>query len=93
VGQTLSVQAALYPASLRPTDVAVELVYGHAQDGNLMDARVLPMIPNLESADGQINYQVDFTSPDSGHFAYGVRARPQHTDLPNPFAVYLACWA
>jgi hypothetical protein len=44
-------------------------------------------------SDGQFQYQLDFTSPDSGLFSYGVRVRPQHPDLPNPFALHLSSWA
>jgi starch phosphorylase len=94
VGQALPVRASLHPAQLRPDDLAVELVYGHARDGELLDAVTLPMIssPGAGTA-GQVDFGVDFASPDSGLFAYGVRVRPQHPDLPNPYALHLACWA
>jgi hypothetical protein len=74
--------------------LSVELVYGPARDNDFVDAQVLPMQRMAEaSADGRVAYSVDFTSPDSGLFAYGVRVRPQHPDLPNRFATYLTCWA
>ncbi len=87
--------AVLRPGQLRPEDLAVELVYGQPDGNALAEARALPMHPEAAApgGDGQVNYHIDFNSPDSGHFAYGVRVRPQHPDLPNPFAVYLACWA
>ena len=94
VGQSLAVQAELRPGTLRPEDLAVELVYGHAQGDDLGDAITLPMSPGAtERTDGQVSYQVNFSSPDSGDFAYGVRVRPHHADLPNRFALHLARWA
>ncbi|HEX9116669.1 MAG TPA: alpha-glucan family phosphorylase, partial [Anaerolineae bacterium] len=94
VGQSLPVKATLDVGALSASDVAVELVYGHGQDGDLIDAKVLPMQCIAQSGrDGLLDYRIDFTSPDSGLFTYGVRVRPQHADLPNPFALSLTCWA
>jgi starch phosphorylase len=93
VGQALGVKAILGTGGLRPEDLAVELVYGHEADGDLVDANVLTMLPDSGRTDGQSGYQVNFASPDSGLFSYGVRVRPQNENLPNPFATYLLRWA
>jgi glycogen phosphorylase len=93
VGQALCVQAILGSGGVRPEDLAVELVYGHEAGGELTDANVLAMFPDSGRKDGQSRYQVDFASPDSGLFSYGVRVRPQNENLPNPFATYLLRWA
>ena len=42
---------------------------------------------------GVQQYAAAFDSPESGAFAYGVRVRPHHADLPNPFALGLVKWA
>ena len=75
-----------------PGDLAVELVYGQQQDGNLKTAVVVPMLQD-GNADGQLHYSVDLSSPDSGRFVYGVRVRPNQPDLPNPFALPMIRWA
>ena len=43
--------------------------------------------------DGGCGYEAAFDVPESGRFAYGVRARPQHPNMPNPFATHLVTWA
>jgi starch phosphorylase len=80
--------------SLCPDDLAVELVYGHPGDGDLQDAVAVPM-QLAGSGDGAAEYRYTavFDPLESGTFAYGVRVRPHHADLPNPFALSLVKWA
>jgi hypothetical protein len=72
----------------------VELVYGHPGDGDLQDAVAVPM-QLAGSGDGAAEYRYTavFDPLESGTFAYGVRVRPHHADLPNPFALSLVKWA
>ncbi len=97
VGVPLAVQATLQPGPLSPGDLVVELVFGHMTDDDLADATVIPM-RLLAGAGGGANggaldYVASFDSPESGTFAYGVRVRPYHADLPNPFVMCLVKWA
>ncbi len=92
IGAPLVVRASLRTGVLRPEDIAVELVCVREGDGRAVEAVALPM--HLTGrADGVYQFETTFDVPDSGRFAYGVRARPQHADLPNPFATYLMTWA
>lgn len=92
VTKPLCVRATVQPGPLDPADLAVELVYGHQQDGQLVDATALPM-QRMDGPDGALAYEVEFHTDESGTFAYGVRVRPHHADLPNPFVLGLMSWA
>ena len=92
VGRPLPVEATLYPGPLSPADLAVELVYGRPSDGDLRDATVLPMALTSRG-DGERRYTGALDASESGDFIYGVRVRPHHADLPNPFALGLVKWA
>jgi len=92
VGKPIIVKATLRPGVLTPEDLAVELVCGHERDGQLKDATALPM-RCIEARDGEYHYEAAFDVPESGVFGYGVRVRPAHPDLPNPFALCLVKWA
>jgi starch phosphorylase len=92
VGQPVAVSAELRPGTLSPDDLAVELVYGQHRDGRLETAAALPM-QLVSVADGVYRYEAVEAFPDSGSFGYGVRVRPHHEYLPNPFATYLVKWA
>ncbi len=92
MGQPLVVQATLRPGALKPEDIAVELVCVREGNGGPAEAVALPM-RQTGVQDGGVCYEAEFDVPESGRFAYGVRARPQHRDLPNPFAMHLITWA
>jgi starch phosphorylase len=92
VGDAVTLQAVLKPGLLSVDDLAVEAVYGQETAGSLSTASPVPMAP-AEEGDGGYRYGVTFAFPESGAIAYGVRARPDHPHLPNPFALYLVKWA
>jgi glycogen phosphorylase len=92
VGEPWRVQAELRLGRLSVDDVAVELVYGQASDGDLMEAHSARMQP-VSSSDGVVLLQGEIASPESGSFVYGVRARPAHPGLQQPFAIPLITWA
>lgn len=92
IGKPLKVQAVLRSGVLSPDDLAVELVYGHPRGDELADAVVLPM-RRTSGAGGEHRFEVGFDITESGVFAYGVRVRPNHRYLPNPFASCLVKWA
>ncbi len=88
----LAVHATLRPGALAPDDLAVELVCGREQADCLGDVAALPM-RRVGGERGEHRYEAAFAVPESGAFAYGVRVRPSHADLPNPFALGLVKWA
>jgi glycogen phosphorylase len=92
VGEVITVRAVLKSGSLLPEDLAVEMVYGRGDGDNLKSARPVPMTL-AGGAGGEYRYEVTFAFPESGAIAYGVRVRPDHAHIPNPFALYLVKWA
>jgi starch phosphorylase len=92
VGSPLAVWAKLRPGALAPDDLAVELVCGREQEGHLGDVTALPM-RRVGDEGGEYRYEAAFDVSESGTFAYGVRVRPSHADLPNPFVIGLVKWA
>ena len=92
VGETVTLRAVLKPGLLRTGDLAVEMVYGQSTGDGLSSAWPVPMAL-AGGMDGEYRYEVTFAFPESGAIAYGVRVRPDHPDMPNPFASYLVKWA
>jgi glycogen phosphorylase len=92
VGETVTVRAVLNSKSLPPGDLAVEVVYGQGDGDHLKSARPVPMVL-AGGANGEYRYEVTFGFPESGAIAYGVRVRPDHAHIPNPFALHLVKWA
>ena len=72
--------------------LVVELVYGPERDGGLAQTQIVPM-RMTGSQDGKVTYEAELGSIDGGAVIYGVRVRPQHPDLPIPFAIPLVKWA
>ncbi len=92
IGKPLVVRATLQPGALGPDDIAVELVCVREGNDGPMESVAL-LMDRAGAADGGLCYEKAFDVPESGRFAYGVRARPQHPNLPNPFATQLMTWA
>ena len=91
VGKPLDVQATVQPGPLQPEDLAVELVYG-PMTGRRLSLRPCPHAPVAARMAG-CTYEAEFDTAESGTFAYGVRVRPHHASLPNPFVLGLVRWA
>jgi starch phosphorylase len=93
VGEPLQVTARLWLNGLPAEQVAVEIVAG-AQDrqGQLIDPVVIPLQPT-GAENNALLYQAELTPANSGQLALGVRARPHHPGLINPYEVGLTKWA
>jgi starch phosphorylase len=91
-GETITVRAVLKPTSLQPGDLAVEIVYGQAKGDSLENATAVPLVL-AGGANGEYRYEVTVGFPESGAISYGVRVRPDHALLPNPFGLHLVKWA
>jgi glycogen phosphorylase len=92
VGEPVKVQAVLRPGPLRSGDLAVEAVYGRDTGDGLANALSVAM-PLVDEQDGECRYEVTLAFRESGAIAYGVRVRPDHPDIPSPFALSLVKWA
>jgi len=86
------VRATLRPGAITPGMLAVELVYGPERDGELAQTQVV-LMRMTGAQDGAVTYEAELGSIDSGAVIYGVRVRPQHPELPIPFAIPLVKWA
>ena len=93
VNQSVDVTASVRLGGLTMRDVAVELVWGHDDNGRLRDAVVVPMTAGESLSDGRQTYAARFTPDRNGALLYGVRARPNHPALPDPNEMGLATWA
>ena len=93
IGKPLEVRATLQPGPLNLNDLAVELVFGPPADGDLRAVTVIPMRPLGGKGGERATVCRSVRLSESGVFTYGVRVRPHHTDLPNPFALGLVKWA
>ena len=83
MGKPLVVEATLLPGALSAEDIAVELVCVREGNGRPIEAVALPM-HRTGTQDGAVCYEATFDVPESGRFAYGVRARPQHRGPAQP---------
>ena len=93
VGEALQVRARLWLNGVPATQVAVELLAG-AQDGRgqLIAPEVVPM-QGVGQQDGALIFEGTLTPSDSGVFVVGVRARPTHDGLINPYETGVSRWA
>jgi glycogen phosphorylase len=92
VGEPVTVRAVLKPGLLHTGDLAVEMVYGQSAGEGLSSAQAVPMAL-AGGMDGEYRYEVSLAFPESGAIAYGVRIRPDHPYIPDPFALNLVQWA
>ncbi len=91
--ETVVVRATVQPGALKPEWLAVELVSGPERDGELLETYVAAM-RLVGSAEGAVlRYEAELGPIARGAVSYGVRVRPQHPDLPIPFAVPFVKWA
>jgi len=93
VGDALLIEAKVYLNGLAPADVTVEIVTG-LQDGQgrLVDPQVTPMT-SVGAQDGALLFRGELTPSESGRLALGIRARPTHEGLINPYELGLSRWA
>jgi starch phosphorylase len=93
LNDTITVTATVGLGDLAPHDVAVELVWGHDDNGKVRHPAALLMDQGATLPDGRVAYSVTFTPARNGALLYGVRVRPHHPALPNPHELGLVRWA
>ena len=93
VGDQLQVQAQVFLADLKPTDVAVELFHGPLDTQGLIGrGEVLPTLIAQSKGKGTYIFAGAISCRTSGRQGYAVRIVPKHEDLDNPFEMNLILW-
>ena len=93
LGEGVAVRAWLRADSLHPDDLIVELVYGEANDDQVIPRHALPMQYTKRELDGSYRYDIHLKPEASGSIAYGVRVLPNHPDLAGKHDMGLIRWA
>ncbi|MET4782603.1 alpha-glucan family phosphorylase [Glaciihabitans sp. UYNi722] len=87
VGDELHVRAHVNLAGLTPDDVAVEVVFGRAREGDRLEnveRRELTAVPGSTDATGTVQFTGTVTLSRAGSFGYNVRVVPRHPLLASP---------
>jgi starch phosphorylase len=93
VGDQLQVQAQVFLADLKPTDVSVELFHGPLDAQGLIGrGEVLPTLIAQSKGKGTYIFAGALSCRTSGRHGYAVRIVPKHEDLDNPFEMNLILW-
>jgi glycogen phosphorylase len=80
-GDRFSLSCTVQLGVLKPEEVSVELVFGHAAAGNQAEVPdFLPMTLKSAAADGTCEYEASVPCEESGRFAFTVRAVPAGND-------------
>ena len=94
VGDPFRVQAEVTLGSLSPEDVQVQLYLGRvANQGEIVDATVLPMDQVKSNGSSHLYEVADVTSTKSGSMGYTVRVLPKRAEQPVLQASNLIKWA
>ena len=87
VGDELNVRAQVGLAGLTPDDVAVEVVFGRAREGDNLEnveRNELTATPGSADAAGVVQFTGTVPLSRAGSFGYNVRVVPRHPLLANP---------
>ena len=93
LGEGVDVRAWVRGDGLRPQDLSVELVYGDANDEQVVIQHTLPMKYAKQELDGSYRFDLRLQPPESGSIAYGVRVLPNHPALGGKHEMGLVRWA
>jgi starch phosphorylase len=93
IGADAQVSAQVALGSLKPEDVAVEIVFGEEMGDRPDNPQVAPMSLVKRERGGTYLYQGTFMPRTTGALIYGVRVRPDHPDMLNPHQTRLVTWA
>ncbi len=93
VNASVEVKALVALGDLSPSDVAVELIWGGDNAGQIKAPVIVPMKPTGARSDGRVAYRANLTPTRNGALIYAVRVRPNHPALPDPNDVGLVTWA
>ncbi len=92
VGETISIRAKVYLASLSPEDLAVELYYGSlSSQGEIGEPKRQEMKPCGKEGQSTM-YCADVVCDTTGRQGYTLRILPKHRALVHPFLPGLVKW-
>lgn len=92
IGEHIKVNADVKLGDLKPTDVQVQLYFGHVgQNDELVETEALSMQLE-ESKDGVHTFCAKFTVDSTGQHGYSVRVAPNHDLITNPLQIGLITW-
>jgi starch phosphorylase len=95
VGDKVQVQARVHLGQLEPTDIAVQIYYGHVDSyGHIKDGQVAEMSYEEDTLDEHRVATFVGTIPCriSGRHGYALRILPRHADLVEPYESGLILW-
>lgn len=93
-GSSVTVTVQLYPGTLGPEDLRLDVVYGAASPtGELSATNEEPLAFVDQHEDRLCTYRGTFHPKGGGRLGYAVRILPTHATLQHPFATGLAHWA
>lgn len=92
VGESLGIKAEIYTDGITPTDLCVDIYYGHLDTkGQIEDGKAIKM--NLVKSTGQTHsFEAKVPCYSSGKYGFSVRILPYHDALPNPHETGLVRW-
>jgi starch phosphorylase len=94
VGTEFPVTVRVRLGALKPTDVSVQIVYGHLDAGGEVPVAKTYALSPVGGPDGSqvVTYRGAVPCETSGQFGFSVRVLPAHAHLPNPFEPGLVTW-
>ncbi|MFN8443138.1 MAG: alpha-glucan family phosphorylase [Caldilineaceae bacterium] len=93
VGESVNVNARAWLNGIPESSIAVEAVYGATNGkGEVTEVEVVPLSKIGQDYDALL-YKGNLTLNHSGRFALGVRMRPNHSEMINPYEMGLMRWA
>ncbi len=93
LGEATDVYAWVRADGLQAEDLSVELVYGKAEEDQIIPTHTMPMSYTRRELDGSYRYDIHLEPPETGSMGYGVRVLPTHPALANKHEMGLVRWA
>ena len=93
VGAAFPVQVRVHLGPFRPEDVEVQLCHGALDAlGDIADPHTVALSSNGVTAGPSVVFSGQVPCRASGHFGFGVRVLPKHSDLAHLFEPGLVTW-
>ena len=93
VGQSLELNAKVWLSGMLEDEVAVEIVSGLLDDAGAMIDPAVSAMAEAGQQDTAVLYHGALSPENSGQIAVGIRVRPTHKDLIDPYELGLSKWA
>lgn len=93
LGEGIDVRAWVRSDKISNEDLRVELVYGEANEDQVLAEHALPMTYTKREQDGSYRYDIHLKPDETGTIAYNVRVYPSHPGLDEKYEMGLIRWA